>query len=50
MTRMTERGFGRPRQVLWGLMGLEEGANQPTKGLSAPLNPYHIARRVGGAP
>ena len=50
MTSVTERGFGGPRQVLGGPMGQGEGANQPTKGLSAPLTPSHVTRRVGGAP
>ena len=50
MTSLTERGFGGPRQVLGGPMGQGEGANQPTKGLSAPLTPSHVTKRVGGTP
>ena len=49
MTSITERGFEGPRQVLGGPMGQGEGANQPTKGLSAPLTPSHVTRE-GGAP
>ena len=49
MTSVTERGFGGPDKC-WGGMGQGEGANQPTKGLSAPLTPSHVTRRVGGVP
>ena len=41
--------FRRHRQALGGLMGQGERAHHPTKGLSAPPTPSHIARRGGGA-
>ena len=49
MASMTEKCFGGPDKC-WGLMGQGEGANQPTKGLCAPLTPSHVARGGGGAP
>ena len=47
MTSMTGRGFGRPRQVLGGLMGQGEGAHQPTKGL-VPTQPQPIKSSGAG--
>ena len=49
MASMSERGFGGPGKRWGGLMGHGEGANQPTKGLCAPPNPFHVTRRGGGA-
>ena len=49
MTSMTEKYFGSPDKCWGGFMGQGKGANQPTKGLSAPLTPSHVTRG-GGAP
>ena len=50
MTSMTERCFGSPSKCWGGFMGQGEGANQPTKGLCAPLTYSHVTRGFGGAP
>ena len=47
MASMTERYFRGPRQVLQGLMGQGEGANQPTKGLCAPTPFLTLLGEVG---
>ena len=47
MTSMTERCFGSPGKCWGGFMGQGEGANQPTKGLCAPLTYSHVTRGFG---
>ena len=47
MTSMTERCFGSPDKCWGGFMGQGEGANQPTKGLCAPLTYSHVTRGFG---
>ena len=44
MTSMTEKGFGRPRQVLGGLMGQGREAHQPTRGWAPPSTLAHSAK------
>ena len=47
MTSMTERCFGSPGKC-WGASWAKgRGANQPTKGLCAPLTYSHVTRRFG---
>ena len=47
MTSMTERCFRSPGKCSGGFMGQGEGANQPTKGLCAPLTYSHVTRGFG---
>ena len=42
--RVTERGFGHPRQR-YGLNGPSKGTHQPTRGWCAPYRASHVGRK-----